>query len=114
MSAAEIRMPLTEARVGGLVGCNAVASAVDGPWELNMFSDEVSWGMSVGCDVASFVVVGAGGLVPLTAAAGLNAATKSVLAAVIEVMRGSETSGQSGKEHGSTEQQPLKPFVAHR
>ena len=51
-----------------------------------MLSDDASWGMDVGGGVASCAVVGAGELNPLTAAAGLNADTNSVPAAVIEVV----------------------------
>ena len=70
--------------------------------------------MDVVCGVASCAVVSARGSFPLKAAAGLNADTIPVTAAVVDVVRGREASGQSGKEHGSTEQQPLKPFAAQR
>lgn len=85
ISADEIIMPLIEARVSERVGCNAAASPVVWTWEPNLLSDDVSWGMDVGGGVASCAVVGAGGVIPLTPAAGLNADTCSVPAAVIEV-----------------------------
>ena len=81
---------------------------------MDEYSDRVCWAMGVGDGVTSCAVLGAGEVFPLIAAAELNADTTSVAAAVIDVVHGSETSGQSGNEHGSTEQQPLNPFAAHR